>query len=179
MSFAKQIFQEKNNRFWLVLIASCLPLWLLSIAITLEGFPRPPVPAWLAITAFILSFVIGITMVSLKRINIILFLYCLIPLLNLRFFDEISTTYKTPFILAFATILSAGLVGYHFSLSRWWRWLILLAAASLSLFLAWNAVSGFWEMAANLGYVRCFPDGFGCEPLAGRGDPWWVLFFGF
>ena len=98
------------------------------------------------------------------------------PLLLLPVFDEISTAYKTPFILLCALVLTAGILLYQRSRALRWRWLILLAAAGLTWLLAWHATLNYWQMVADLGYERCLPDASGCAPLAGRGRPWWALF---
>jgi TRAP-type uncharacterized transport system fused permease subunit len=60
-----------------------------------------------------------------------LILYSLFPLVLLMTFDEISTTYKSPFIMLCTLILTAGIVGYQRNRSARWRWLILLSAAVL------------------------------------------------
>jgi hypothetical protein len=58
-----------------------------------------------------------------------------------------------------------------------WRWLILLAALALTWLLAQHLTRNYWQMTADLGYVRCLPDAAGCPPLAGRGMAWWMLVF--
>lgn len=93
-------------------------------------------------------------------------------------FDEISTTYKTPFIFACTLILTVGAVAYQYAhLPRPLRWLILLFAAFLTLFAAGHVAGNFWQMASDLGYEMCFPDYTGCAPLTGAETPWWLLFF--
>jgi hypothetical protein len=156
--------------------ASLLPLWLVALAITVEGFPRPPISLPVAMLALVLA--MGFSLVALwKRwMTVELVLVSFFPLLLLRTFDEISTTYKTPFILLCALVLTAGILLYQRSRALRWRWLILLAAAGLTWLLAWHATFNYWQMVADLGYERCLPDAAGCAPLAGRGRPWWALF---
>jgi hypothetical protein len=161
----------------MAILATLLPLWLLSVAIMTEGFPRPPISIELAITSFVLAITISILLLWKRWMTIELLLYSLFPFLLLSSFDEISTTYKTPFIILCALLLTAGIVGYQRSRSVRWRWLILLAATVVTLVMAWHAAFSFWHMAEDLGYVRCFPDYQGCAPLTGRETPWWILFF--
>ena len=156
--------------------AGLLPLWLVALATTVEGFPRPPISLPLAVAALALA--IGVSLLALwKRWTTVeLVLVSFFPLLLLPIFDEISTAYKTPFILLCALVLTAGILLYQRSRAVRWRWLVLLAAAGLAWLLAWNATLNYWQMAAELGYERCLPDAAGCAPLAGRGRPWWALF---
>ena len=113
-----------------------------------------------------------------KWLPIELLLYSLFPFLLFIFFDEISTAYKTPFILMCALILSIGGIGYQrMNASRLKRVVFLLVAVVLTSFAAFNAVSGYWDMAENLGYERCFPGASGCSPLPEGAPAWWVLFF--
>jgi hypothetical protein len=158
--------------------ASLLPLGLVSLAITVEGFPRPPISLPVAMLALVLA--LGLSLVALwKRwMTVELVLVSFFPLLLLRTFDEISTTYKTPFILLCALVLTAGILVYQRSRGMRWRWLILLAAAGATWLLAWQATLSYWQMAADLGYERCLPDAVGCAPLAGRGMSWWFLVLG-
>lgn len=159
--------------------ASLLPLWLVALAITVEGFPRPPISMPAAMLALALA--VGISLVALwqRWMTVELALVSFFPLLLLlRPFDEISTTYKTPFILLCALVLTVGILLYQSSRARRrWRWLLLLAAAGLAWLLAWHLTLAYWQMAAELGYTRCLPDAAGCAPLAGRGRPWWALLF--
>ena len=156
--------------------AGLLPLWLVALAITVEGFPRPPISLPVAVLALALA--IGISLLALwKRwMTVDLVLVSFFPLALLGPFDEISTAYKTPFILLCALVLTAGILLYQRSQTVRWRWLILLAAAGVTWLLAWHAALNYWQMVADLGYERCLPDAAGCAPLAGRGSPWWALF---
>ena len=162
---------------WLATLASLLPLWLLSFAIMAEGFPQPPLSSGLAVTAFLLA--IGISLLLLWKgwLAPDLLLYTFFPFLLLYLFDEISTSYKTPFILLCALTLSAGMVAAQRSSSITVRWLVLLLAAIATWMLASHAVQSYWQMVSDLGYVECMPDFQGCAPLTGTETPWWVLFF--
>lgn len=170
-----------NNRFkpvpWLsTTLASLLSLWLLSIAIMVEGFPRPPISIELAYTSFILAISVSIVLLWKMWVTVELILYSIVPLILLRTFDEISTTYKSPFIFFCALILTSGVVGYQRYRSARWRWLILLSAAAVTLMMASHAADSYWQMAGDLGYGECFPDARGCVSLTSQETPWWFLF---
>jgi len=156
--------------------AGLLPLWLVALAITVEGFPRPPISLPVAALALALAVAVSLAALWKRWMTVELALVSFFPLLLLPIFDEISTAYKTPFILLCALVLSAGILLYQRSRARRrWRWLILLAAAGLAWLLAWHVTLNYWQMAADLGYERCLPDAAGCPSLAGRGQPWWAL----
>jgi hypothetical protein len=158
-------------------LVSLLPLWLVSLAITVEGFPRPPVSLPVAYGALVLALVISFAALLKGWMTLELFLVSFFPLALLRVFDEISTAYKTPFILLCALAMTAGILLYWRSRPSLWRWLILLAALATTWLLAQHLTLNYWQMAADLGYVRCLPDAAGCPPLAGRGMVWWRLVF--
>lgn len=165
--------------FWKAAFANLLPLWLLSLAISVEGFPKPPVPVEVGIAAFVLAILVAIVLLWLRWLTPEVALYSLFPFTVVINFDEISTAYKTPFILLCALILSIGIFGYRYSYSRSFGrgWLILLTVFIATLFLASNAAHNYWQMTSDLGYVECMPDYTGCAPLTGNETPWWVLFF--
>ena len=165
-------------RSWSATLASVLPLWLLSFAIMAEGFPRPPISVTLAIAFFMLAIAVSIVLFWKRWMTIELILCSLVPLVLLITFDEISTTYKSPFIILCTLLLTAGMVAYQRSHSARWRWLILVSIAVVTCGMASHAASRFWQMAGDLGYRECFPDAQGCAPLAGQETPWWTLFFG-
>jgi hypothetical protein len=164
---------------WSATIASLLPLWLLALAITVEGFPQPPVSIELATASIILAIVATIVALWKGWATVELLLYSLLPFLLLPAFDEISTTYKTPFIVLCTFILTVGIVGYQFNRSnRLGRWLVLLSAGAVTLMTAWHATTNYWAMASDLGYAQCFPDAHGCAPLTSQATRWWILFLG-
>ena len=165
---------------WLAILASLLPLWLWSFAITLEGFPRPPTSLEMAaITSFWFAIPVSIVLLWKQWLPPDVLLVSLIPFVFVFKFDEISTRYKTPFILLCALILSIGIIGAQRSRSVTVRWSILLFAAVAVLVFSSNAAQNYWHMAEGLGHFDfgCFPDAYGCPPLTGNETPWWVLFF--
>jgi hypothetical protein len=161
---------------WLAILASLLPLFMLSMAVMVEGFPDPPISPALAVTAFVLAIVTGIDQLRRGWLEIDLLLYSLIPFTLLVMFDEISTSYKTPFILVCALILSAGIIGAQRSKSVTLRCLTLLFFVVLTWALATRAVQNYWHMVDNLVFGECFPYAQGCPPLSGDETKWWVLF---
>lgn len=165
---------------WIMTLGSLLPLWLLSFVIMAEGFPRPPISGAVTIASFVTAIAASIVLTWKRWMTAELLLYSLFPFVLLSAFDEISTTYKTPFIVLCGLILTAGVVGYQrIRSSRQRRCLVLLAAATVTLFATAHAADSFWGMASDLGYERCFPDAYGCAPLTGQETPWWMLFFSF
>jgi hypothetical protein len=162
---------------WIATLANLLPLWLLSLAITAEGFSDPTISPELGITASVLAIVVVIVLLWKWWLPFDVLLVSFVPFLLLFKFDEISTSYKTPFILLCALILSIGIVGAQRSRSVSVRWLILLFVAVAVLVLSSNAVQNYWQMVSDLGYHECMPDYPGCAPLTGNETPWWVLFF--
>ena len=166
-------------RSWSATFASMLPLWLLSLAVMAEGFPSPPISGEVAVAASVTAIVAGIVLTCKRWMTIELLLFSLFPLLLLYAFDEISTRYKSPFIIVCALVLTTGVVGYQRTRSsRVLRWFILLGAVIVALYVALHSANGFWSMASDLGlYERCFLDAPGCAPLAGRGAPWWAVAF--
>ncbi|NJC98103.1 MAG: hypothetical protein C3F07_19835 [Anaerolineales bacterium] len=165
---------------WLATLASLLPLWLWSLATTLEGFPRPPISLeMVAIASFWLAIPVIIVLLWKWWLPPDVLLVSLIPFVLLFNFDEISTRYKTPFILLCALILSIGIVTAQRSGSVTVRWLLLLFVAVAVLVLSSNAAQNYWQMASDLGTFQfgCFPDAYGCPPIPGDATPWWILFF--
>ena len=165
---------------WLATFASLLPLWLWSLATTLEGFPRPPASfEMVAIASFWLAIPVSIALLWKRWLSPDVFLVSLIPFVFVFNFDEISTRYKTPFILLCALILSIGMIVAQRSGSLTVRWLILLFVTVAVLVLSSNAAQNYWNMAGELGHFEfgCFPDAYGCPPLTGNETPWWILFF--
>jgi hypothetical protein len=163
---------------WMAILATLLPLWLLSFTIMVEGFPNPPISLAMAIVAFVLAIAISIVLLRVCWLTLDLILYSLFPFVFLFVFDEISTSYKTPFILVCALILSIAMVGAQRSSSENLRWRIWLVINILIWVLASHALERYWDMVDNLVFFGdCFPYTKGCLPLAGNETPWWVLFF--
>jgi hypothetical protein len=95
-------------------------------------------------------------------------------------FDEISTSYKTPFILLCALLLSIGILGYQRSLSRsvGLAWLVLLLVCTGAWILTGHAAENYWQMIGHLSFpADCMPYAEDCPLLAGHETPWWILFF--
>jgi hypothetical protein len=164
---------------WSLALLGGVPLWLFSLAIMAEGFPRPPISVEWAIGLIGVAIAASLGLVLKRWMTLDLLLCSLVPLALLSLFDEISTAYKSPFILVCALLLTAGVIGYQSNRSARWRALILLVAAVATLILASHAASAYWKMTSALGYERCFPGASGCPPLPANAPAWWALFFGF
>jgi len=170
---------------WRAAFASLLPLWAVALLVSMEGFPQSPL--WdqamipLLGLAILLAIALPILLLIKGWMTFDLALYNLIPFVFLFRFDEISTAYKTPFILGLTAILSLGIIGYQRSLyydKIKLGWVILLAAAVLTLLLMRNSAANFWQMLSDLNYGNCFPGFTGCPPLPPGALPWWRLLFG-
>ena len=165
---------------WPAAAASLLPLWLISLAVTTEGFPKPFISPALAVTLLVLAFVASGALLWKGWLTFELLLYSLFPFLLFVRFDEISTSYKTPFILLCALLLSAGILGYQRSLLRsvGLAWLVLLLAFAGTWALTAHAAGNYWQMIGHLSFpADCMPYAHDCPLLAGNETPWWVLFF--
>lgn len=163
---------------WLKTVTTLVPLWLVGLAVMGEGFPAPPLSIEVASIFFLLAVGLSILLLWQRWMPVELLLYSFLPLAFMFAFDEISTAYKTPFILLCTLVLTVGIIGYQYSTNTWWRAFSLLAAAVVSLALAWHAMSNYWQVVAGLHYGDCFPDAANCGRLAGVAPPWWALFFG-
>jgi hypothetical protein len=165
---------------WKATLVSLLPLWLLSIAIMVEGFPRPPISYELAVTAFILAIAIIIILQwKWPRSYPLLLYYLFSPFILLYIFDEVSTSYKSLFILFCALILSIGIIGYQRNTSFGSGVLILGLVGFATIVLASHSSQNYWQMVGDLDYSNCFPDASGCAPLTGKETPWWILLISF
>jgi hypothetical protein len=159
-------------------VLGLVPLWLVSIAILVEGFPRPPVSGAAAIAAFIGAVLLSVVALWKRWMSIALAFVSFFPLYLMGVFDEITTAYKTPFILVCAVLLTVGaVVALRLSSRPMLAALSLIVTLSIVVLLASHATAGFWRMTDALGYYRCFPDAPGCAPLPAQATPWWVLFF--
>jgi hypothetical protein len=173
MNLADEILRV-HRRSWGATLASLLPLWLLSLSITAEGFPHPPIPAGLAFAAFVCALASGLVLLWLRWMTFELTLYSLIPITFLFTLDEISTGYKTPFIILCGLLLTAGGIGYQHSHPLWLRWLILLVGAALALTVASFMGDRYWILVSQGGFDACYP---GCVPPMDAAHPWWGVFF--
>jgi len=161
---------------WIATLANLLPFWLLSVVMMSEGFPKPLLSREVAAPIFVLAIVISLILLWMGWLEFDILFYSCLPILLMFEFDEISTTYKSPFLLLCGIILSAGMIGAKRSNSVTLRWLILLSVAIATLVLASHAAQNYWHMAGDF-CGACFPDGQGDPPLTGHETPWWVLFF--
>ena len=164
---------------WLKRLAGLLPLWMMAVAVTAEGFPHPPISAGAGMALLAGAILLSFVLLYLRWITPTLALYSLLPLALLGPFDEISTAYKTPFILLCAALLSIGAMAYQISRGALWRELLLLSVAALALAAASHAAGSYWDWTGSLGFEACFPDLPPCPSLAGLGHPWWRVFIGF
>ncbi len=160
---------------WIATLATLLPFWLLSFAIMEEGFPKPPISREFAVPFFVLAIVVSL-LLWMGWLEVDILFYSFIPIILMFRFDEISTRYKSPFLVLCGIFLSAGMIGAKRSSSVTARWLILLSVAIGTLVLASHAAQNYWHMAGDF-CGACFPDGQGDPPLTGNETPWWVLFF--
>lgn len=163
---------------WLKTAASLAPVWLLAFAVTAEGFPNRHWPTWLAIPAFWIAIIIALSLLVFRIARVEVILISILPLAYLFIFDEITTTYKTPFIFFCTLIMSIGMIAYQHSTSRHVL-LFLPAAALLSLFAAYYAADNFWAYTSSLDIGECFLDYTGCPPLPTDSPPWWRFFIPF
>lgn len=154
-----------------------IPVWLFTLAVATEGFPRPPISAEAALACFVLGGLLVALALWRRWMTLEHAVYSLFPLHLMVVFDEISTTYKTPFLLMCAAGLTLGaLIYFRVRARRPLGWLVLGATLLIVWALAWHATLGFWHMTAGLGYQECFPDAQGCLPLPATATPWWILF---
>ena len=159
-----------------------LPLWMVALAVSAEGFPRPPISA---IPAFILFFggiAAAILLVWKGWAGPEYLLACILPLYFVFVFDEITSAYKTPFIFFCTLILSVGVIAYHhFSENHYLKVAlpVLFAAAALTLLAANHAKGNFWAYQDFLGVGECFLDYSGCPALPANHLAWWSFFFTF
>jgi len=162
------------------MLSNLLPLWLFSITITVEGFPDPPIILRVAFACFGVGCLIFIALIFKKWIPLEISLLSFFPFILLYDFDEISTSYKTPFILGCAFFLSLGIVSYHIiNKSRLIQLGILFAPIVITTLAAYNGSQGFWDLTSELGVERCFLDAYGCPKLTGNEMPWWQMMLGF
>jgi hypothetical protein len=165
---------------WPATLTSLLLLWLFSLAVSSEGFPRPALSPAGAMTVLVLGLVISGVLLWRGWFTFELLLYSLFPFFFLVRLDEISTSYKTPFILLGALLLSIGVIVYHRSLSRsvGLAWLILLLAYVTAWAFTLHAANNYWQMIGQLYFPPdCMPYAQDCPLLAGDETPWWILFF--
>ena len=163
-------FERADLGSWTATLASLLPLWLLMLAFV-----------YLGMVGFILAVAVSILLLWKIWMTPELVLYSfLLPVMFLFTFEEVYITYKIPFTLLCALVLTIGIIGYQRSLSRsvTLAWFILLLVAIAAWALASHANQNYWQFACASGCFECSPGAPGC-PLTGELTPWWILFFHF
>lgn len=180
-----EIAQSKNTlrlispQSWLQAAALLAPLWMMALAVTVEGFPSPPISIQLALLLFLAAIPAAIWAVMKHRAGFEILLVSLVPLSFVVIFDEITTAYKTPFIFFCTLILSLGVLAYrYFHDNRYLQFAlpVLLAVAVLAVLAANYAASNFWAYASSLDIGECFIDFPGCPPLPAGSPAWWRFF---
>lgn len=168
--------QPLSRPCWVKTIVSLLPVWLISLSITVEGFPPPPITLPAATAAFVVALLLMVILVWKKWMRIEQALYSLFPLALIAVFDEIVTPYKTSFIFMCAILFSAGLIASRYARNTGERVVILGAALVLTLLIATRATANFWEVLSATGSS----DGYmtGRYPVEIPGYPWWKIFWG-
>lgn len=173
------VLRAANQRLWIKVAATLAPLWMLALSVTAEGFPNPPIAGNQALILFYAAIAAAILVTLKFRTLIELPFIILIPPSFVFLFDEITTTYKTPFIFFCTLILSLGIIAYQVLADT--RSLkaaipVLLAACILAYLAAWVASRNFWAYTDSLGIERCFLDYTGCPPLPAGHPAWWRFF---
>jgi hypothetical protein len=166
---------------WLKTMAVLAPLWMIALATTAEGFPNPPISGNQGLVLFYAAIAVAILATFIFRTLIELPFITLIPLSYVFLFDEITTSYKTPFILFCTLILSLGIIAYHYlaeTRSLKVALLVLLAVVVLTYIAAGYAMANFWAYTDSLGIEMCFLDYSGCPPLPADHPAWWRFFIG-
>jgi len=180
ISESRNVVRVSDRLPWLKTMAVLAPLWMLALASTAEGFPNPPLSGNQGLVLFYAAIAV-VVLATLKFHTLIeLPFITLIPLSYVFLFDEITTSYKTPFIFFCTLILSLGITAYHyFTETRSLKVAlpVLLAAAVLTFLAAGYATANFWAYTDSLGVEMCFLDYTGCPPLPADHPTWWSFFF--
>lgn len=158
---------------WPVTILSLLPIWLMTAAVSAEGFPSPPLTAQAALAFFIAAVLLTLLLAVKRWAPPVLFLYYLLPLVMMMKYDEIFTNFKTPFLFTCALILSLFGLAYLRSQNREVG-LYILAAGALVAFVTGNlAGENYWNIVGSGHTGECW-NSF-CAPPTGE-YPWWKVF---
>ena len=171
-----QYFRHTKQPTWLVTLACVVPLWLLAVAIMVEGFPPPPIPLSLALFAFFSACVIAAILLWRRKTSVIFLLYCGLPFFLLYTFDEISTLYKTQYIVACTLFLTLAAVAHLRSQSPIKAWFFLLLGVVATLLAAEEIRASYWNLVSAQGLDLCYPN---CLPQLDHGNSWWRMLISF
>ncbi len=153
-----------------------LPLVLVAVAASFEGFPKPPVSYETALACLLAAVLIVAIALWRRWMTLAHAIYSFFPMLLVGVFDEITTVYKTPFIFSSVAIaFLGGLIYQRFQDRRASAWVVLVVAGIATYVFAYHASLNFWGMTTALGIHQCFLDYPGCPSLTGLETPWWQL----
>lgn len=155
-----------------VMLLTQLPLWLFTATVSVEGFPPPGLPLWAGITAFALGVLIILYLAWKRELDASMFAM-MVPFGLMVFLDEVTTSYKTPFLLVSTAVTALSIFAYQKLENHRGRGLVLLAGVIVSIWLASHAKSVYWDLFSER-YTRCYPD---CLPVSGLDLSWWKLYF--
>lgn len=167
---AEEARRLKHMFSWVQALASLLPIWLLALAITVEGFPGPTIPPFLAVLSVICAAAVCVVLLLNRWMTLELVIYSAMPLLLMLQLDEIATGFKTPFIFLVAFVLSAGAISYQLNRATAWRWVFLVLGAALALMTAQALAENYWHLVGREGLEQCYPR---CLPPIDQAHPWW------
>lgn len=153
-----------------------LPLWLVAVVATFEGFPKPPVSYETALACLAAAVLIVAIALWRRWMTLAHAVYSFFPMLLVGVYDEITTVYKTPFIFSSVAIAFLGsLIYQRLQDRRATAWVVLVVAGLAAYVFAYHASFNFWNMTSALGIHQCFLDYTGCPALTGHETPWWQL----
>lgn len=159
-------------------IFAVLPMLLIAMAITVEGFRRPPISLVTALALLVGGVALALILTLQRRMAPELTLFSLTPLLWLPIFDEIFTAYKTPFILVCVAFLVMGALIYQMIKLNWLvRVFVLLVTLAITFVFANHLAANYWEMVGNLVIGHCQPSTPDCNTVIGDQLTWWQLIF--
>jgi hypothetical protein len=151
---------------------------MVALAATAEGFPRPLFDMRAGVFLFCIGIATAFFLVLTSWVGPEMLLVSFVPVSFWMIFDEITTTYKTPFILLCTLILSLGVIAYHYFGENHYLKLalpILFASVVLTVFVAFHAAHNYWIYSDPIG--MCFYDYIKCPPLPANHPAWWSFFF--
>ncbi len=153
-----------------------LPLWLVAVTASFEGFPKPPVSYEMALACLITAVLIVAIALWRRWMALTHAVYSFFPMLLVGVLDEITTVYKTPFIFSSVAVAFLGsLIYQRLQDRRASAWVVLVVAGIAAYVFAYHASLNFWSMTSALGIHQCFLDYTGCPSTTGLETPWWQL----